>query len=336
MKGEGKQAVAPAFGAGPYRNAKHAKPGHASIFQGNRVLKLLFVVLGMCYIGLIVFYRSVLQARDVASQHDVQTLSSALTNLQDRLNEALIQQKATVAEAELALQTKEDALAKAERRLKVMDTVVERLETNTLVQTLQKQNLFFNHLRWGEGPPRVVFEMEGLPGEEEREVEEVELELAPFELMPHVTHWFLTMVETGYWDGCHLIRNAKHVLQFNCHARTAATGNARLLARVPGDKAAQGKISGYKSVVFQEFSPDFNHLPFTLGVAGRPGGEDFYVNLVDNISSHGPGGQGPEADPCFAKVVRGREVLEGWHGQLGDEFLQPEEYVLVKRVYIRE
>lgn len=277
-----------------------------------------------------------LQARDLASQHDVQTLSSALTNLQDRLNEELTQQKAKVAEAQLALQSKVDALVKAERRLKAMDTVAERLENNNLVQTLQKQNLFFNHLRWGEGPARVVFEMGGLQGEDEREVEEVELELAPFDLMPHVTHWFLTMAETGYWDGCHLIRNAKHVLQFNCHARTAATGNARLLARVPGGGAAEGKISGYKSIVFQEFSPDFHHLPFTLGVAGRPGGEDFYINLVDNTNSHGPGGQGPEADPCFAKVVRGREVLEGWHDRLGDEFLEPQEYVLVKRVYIKE
>jgi len=288
MKGaaskEGLQAVAPApYSGGPYRNAKHAKPGHnSSIFLGNCVLKSLLFVLGLCYVGLIIFYRSVLQARDVASQHDVQTLSSALTNLQDRLTGELTQQKAKVAEAQLALQTKTDALAKAERRLKAMDTVADRLEKNNLVQALRKQNLFFNHLRWGEGPARVVLEMGGLGGEEEREVEEVELEMAPFELMPHVTHWFLTMVETGYWDGCHLIRNAQHVLQFNCHARTAATGNAHLLARVPGSGAAQGRIGGYKSIVFQEFSPDFNHLPFTLGVAGRPGGEDFYVNLVEN------------------------------------------------------
>lgn len=335
MKGEGIQAVAPAYGGGPYRNAKHAKPG-SGVVLGNRVLKLLFVVLGACYVGLIIFYRSALQARDVASQHDVETLSSALTNLQNRLTEEITSQKALLAEAQLALQTKDDAIAKAERRLQAMDNVGERLEKNNLVQALRKQNLFFNHLRWGEGPARVVLEMGGMEGEEEREVEEVELELAPFDLMPHVTHWFLTMVETGYWDGCHLIRNAKHVLQFNCHARTAATSNAALLARVPGAGAAEGEISGYKSIVFQEFSPDFNHLPFTLGVAGRPGGEDFYVNLVENNHSHGPGGQGPEPDPCFARVVRGREVLEGWHGRLGDEFLQPQEYVLVKRVYIKE
>ena len=34
---------------------------------------------------------------------------------------------------------------------------------------------------------------------------------------------------------------------------------------------------------------------------------------VDNQRSHGPGGQGPEADPCFATVVRGRETIEEYH-----------------------
>lgn len=337
---DGHHALAPAYGGGPsYRNAKHAKPGHAhSTFLGNRVLKMLLFVLGVCFVGLVIFYRSVLHARDAASQHDISTLSSALANLQDRLNDEIAEQKALVAEAQTALKTKDEALAKTVRRLTAMDTVAERLDKNALIQALQKQNLFFSHLRWGKGPARVVLELGGLKGEEAQheKADVIELEMAPFELLPHVTHWFLTMVETGYWDGCHLIRNAHHVLQFNCHARTAATGNPDLLARVPGPKAAaESRIGGYKSIVFQEFSPDFNHSPFTLGVAGRPGGEDFYVNLVENRGSHGPGGQGPEPDPCFAKVVRGREVLQGWHGRLGDEFLEPAEFVLVKRMYIK-
>ena len=42
--------------------------------------------------------------------------------------------------------------------------------------------------------------------------------------------------------------------------------------------------------------------------------------MQDNIRSHGPGGQGPEADPCFATVVRGKEVVEHWHGKLGTSF----------------
>jgi hypothetical protein len=33
------------------------------------------------------------------------------------------------------------------------------------------------------------------------------------------------------------------------------------------------------------------------------------------------GGQGPEADPCFAKLVSGREVLDKLHKRLPSEFL---------------
>lgn len=57
---------------------------------------------------------------------------------------------------------------------------------------------------------------------------------------------------------------------------------------------------------------------------------------MENSRSHGPGGQGPEADPCFAKIVRGMEVVEAYHDNLGDEFLDPSEYVLIKRAYIVE
>ena len=53
-------------------------------------------------------------------------------------------------------------------------------------------------------------------------------------------------------------------------------------------------------------------------MAGRPGGPDFYISTVDNTLNHGPGGQGQytlknEADPCFAKVVQGVEVVEAIH-----------------------
>ena len=47
----------------------------------------------------------------------------------------------------------------------------------------------------------------------------------------------------------------------------------------------------------------------------RPGGPDFYINKVDNVKAHGPGGQfqhvlGEEqGDSCFATIVSGREVL---------------------------
>jgi hypothetical protein len=50
-------------------------------------------------------------------------------------------------------------------------------------------------------------------------------------------------------------------------------------------------------------------------LAGRPGGPDFYISTQDNSALHGPGGQTSyedptEADPCFAKVVGGFNVVD--------------------------
>jgi hypothetical protein len=56
---------------------------------------------------------------------------------------------------------------------------------SAMVQALQKQSRIFNQLRWGEGPARVLLETsEG----------EIEIETAPFDLMPHTINYFLTMV----------------------------------------------------------------------------------------------------------------------------------------------
>lgn len=63
-----------------------------------------------------------------------------------------------------------------------------------------------------------------------------------------------------------MIRNAAHVIQLNCNGRNPPH------SRQP-------------SIAFQEFTPEFNHLPYTLGIAGRPGGPDFYFNLVSERMS---------------------------------------------------
>jgi hypothetical protein len=67
-------------------------------------------------------------------------------------------------------------------------------------------------------------------------------------------------------------------------------------------------------LIFANSSPNFPHVKYTLGYAGRPGGPDFYVSTMDNTRNHGPGGQSSyeeasEADPCFAKVVPGYEAV---------------------------
>lgn len=67
-------------------------------------------------------------------------------------------------------------------------------------------------------------------------------------------------------------------------------------------------------LIYPEYAVEFPHSQWTLGFTGRPGGPDFYINKVDNSLQHGPGGQSHHdlvefADPCFAKVIKGFDVL---------------------------
>ena len=71
--------------------------------------------------------------------------------------------------------------------------------------------------------------------------------------------------------------------------------------------------SGLEKVHFQEYNEAWPHLEWTVGLAGRPGGTEFYINKRDNSVDHGPGGfssdQKANADPCFAKVVKGFDIV---------------------------
>ncbi len=141
--------------------------------------------------------------------------------------------------------------------------------------------------RYGSQPARVLMETS---------VGSLEFEMAPAHLMPYVTKWFLDLVEEGYWNGCGFVRAASHVLQANC-----------------GPKRGETR---HPSIAFQEYSEEYTHKPLTLGVAGFPGGPDWYINLVDNVRNHGPGGQDPiEANPCFARVVSGQDTVKAIRAQ---------------------
>mmetsp|Transcript_4227 Transcript_4227/g.6188 ORF Transcript_4227/g.6188 Transcript_4227/m.6188 type:complete len:160 (-) Transcript_4227:406-885(-) len=126
--------------------------------------------------------------------------------------------------------------------------------------------------------------------------------------MPHTVYMFLQQVHHKLWDGCSFHRNAGHVLQAGPtrNFKTPPQG-AHLL-----DKFRSSRL---ESVKFQEYSTRYPHEKYTLGFAGRPGGADFYVSTQNNTKLHGPGGQRSyddptEADPCFAKVVSGKEVID--------------------------
>jgi cyclophilin family peptidyl-prolyl cis-trans isomerase len=142
----------------------------------------------------------------------------------------------------------------------------------------------------------------------EPELGDITVELAPSSLMPTAVLYWLSQVQAGLWDGCAFIRNAHHVLQ-----ASAQSMDRKYLHQRFKTLPWQGE-----SVPFQEYSPAFPHQKYTLGLAGRPGGPDFYISTVDNAKNHGPGGQGSydlpsEADSCFAKVIGGFDVVDRMH-----------------------
>jgi cyclophilin family peptidyl-prolyl cis-trans isomerase len=125
------------------------------------------------------------------------------------------------------------------------------------------------------------------------------IEMAPKEEYPHVVYWFLEQVRQQLFDGTTFYRNSPHIL--------LAGPQPNFLTPPDVDLNQRFEESGMPSVMFQEFSDKWgSHREYTLGLAGRPAGPYFYINLQDNSELHGPGGQGdPFADPCFARVIDG-------------------------------
>jgi hypothetical protein len=86
--------------------------------------------------------------------------------------------------------------------------------------------------------------------------------------------------------------NAQHVMQFGPQYAADDTTNIE-----DGDSSSSKKRyqdfynRGIDKLSFQEYSPQYPHTQWTLGLAGRPSGPDFYINKIDNTIRHGPGGQ---------------------------------------------
>lgn len=143
--------------------------------------------------------------------------------------------------------------------------------------------------------PRIVEITLKLPGEKQQRT--LQIELAPDADMPTTVLYFLRQVKAGVWTGAKFHRNAGHVLQASAKTQKVATLTEH-------------------SIPFQEYTPSLSHKPLTVGLAGRPGGPDWYINTVDNTQNHGPGSQNAdarllaEADPCFGRIISGMDAIE--------------------------
>jgi len=172
----------------------------------------------------------------------------------------------------------------------------------------------FLTLRFGPGHHYVEFTFV-LPSDVNETEHHFIIETAPLELMPHAVQLFLEQVAHKLWDNSWFYINGPHVLQAgpmleedeNIEEDTFEADRAAALKPfVDADLA---------SLSYPEYSHQYRHEKWTLGFTGRPGGPDWYINKQNNTIMHGPGGQyhhdiEEQADPCFARVVEGFEMVE--------------------------
>ena len=164
--------------------------------------------------------------------------------------------------------------------------------------------------RYGPGPYQVEFELSF--GEGEGSSAWITIELAPADEMPHTVYTFLEQVTRGLYNdgGYSFHHNAVHVVQ--------GGPIANHLTPYGVDPYERFQESGVANVLFQEYSESMPHVPYSVGMSGRPSGPNFYFNVQDNSKLHGPGGYAKDgsADPCFGRVVRGQDAIDTMH-QLG-------------------
>jgi hypothetical protein len=183
---------------------------------------------------------------------------------------------------------KVEELDAAVRRIKATGVIMEKDEESlAATKKLQEATRTLMAARYGPEEPyrvEVILEFQDTIYDFEKKGAEgtILLEMAPSSLMPHAVFSFLEI--SRQWQGRGFHRIASHVLQVQT-------------------------IGKFKSLAFQEYSPEFPHKKGTVGYAGRPSGPAWYVSLIDNSRNHGPGSQQKknpyEADSCFGKVIRG-------------------------------
>lgn len=131
--------------------------------------------------------------------------------------------------------------------------------------------------------------------------------MAPLRLVPHSVHMFLEMIRLGLWTNTVFWHHdeAEHII-----------AGALFNYRTGEPKFHHLKALGWDGLEFPEYSAEYPHEKHTVGFSGK--GPNIYINLRDNQEIHSPGAQShhnlpDEADPCFAKVVEGADVVDAMY-----------------------
>ena len=124
--------------------------------------------------------------------------------------------------------------------------------------------------------------------------------------MPHSVHHFMEMTNAWVWDNSIFTHESKHIL-------LAEFKDSKINDK--HDEIAEKYLS---TLSFPEYNANYPHDKYTLGFNGRVDEPGWYINTEDNRVIHGPGGQtddklNEEADPCFAKVIEGHDVIDWMH-----------------------
>lgn len=241
----------------------------------------------------------------VTDEKELKIINQQLKDEKSRLETHVKEQKDVHQDSGTQSQRRVEQL---EQQLEILDKSKAELKEykNQMHQSIQLMSKNALLEKFGPGPHRVeiMVGFDSHQGREDRGI--ITIEMAPVEDMPHSVYWFLEQVTRKLYDGNSFHRNPGHVMQ---------AGPAPNFLSPPGNQHLNKRFkdAGFHSVLFQEYSDKFPHKKFTVGYAGRPGGPDFYVSMKDNSKNHGPGGQvgdPTEADPCFAKVIDGFDVVE--------------------------
>eukprot|EP00520_Triparma_pacifica_P019114 CAMPEP_0118650046 /NCGR_PEP_ID=MMETSP0785-20121206/10035_1 /TAXON_ID=91992 /ORGANISM="Bolidomonas pacifica, Strain CCMP 1866" /LENGTH=314 /DNA_ID=CAMNT_0006542389 /DNA_START=68 /DNA_END=1009 /DNA_ORIENTATION=- len=271
------------------------KDDKAAAHNKQRLIKL---VISLLTIGLLLFatfgltrYTSKAGRGDLGERKGEKVVSSAAKNSAVRLNELKLKL------VSLSVATSEAHEALAMRKKMNDESPAEDLKAKLADGSADLINISKELLPLLFGPPPYTINVKLALGDVD--LGHIMLEMAHDE-MPYTSLFFLRQVEAQLWDNQKIIRNAGHVIQADPRGP-------------PGRK--RFKDLGLSSVAFQEYSENFPHVKHTIGLAGRLGGPDWYISIIDNTRNHGPGGQGnynlaAEADPAFGKVTSGFDVIE--------------------------